>query len=93
MGEVGSVVTVQALTGQQHRGRHQHLYVYLAYCPAPWESAMQPLCTCLLWAVAVPQVLQDEYSGFMSDKIVADYNAFAATLFELFGDRVSRRTL
>jgi hypothetical protein len=44
----------------------------------------------MLHFVASPlQVLQDEYGGFMSDRIIADYEAYASTVFQLFGDRVS----
>jgi len=38
------------------------------------------------------QVLQDEYGGFISEQIVTDYEAYAATVFKLFGDRVSGTT-
>jgi beta-glucosidase/6-phospho-beta-glucosidase/beta-galactosidase len=36
----------------------------------------------------LPQVLQDEYQGFMSERIVEDFNAYASNLFSLYGDRV-----
>lgn len=33
--------------------------------------------------------MQDEYGGFMSERIITDYEHYAATVFKLFGDRVS----
>jgi hypothetical protein len=41
----------------------------------------------------VLQVLQDEYGGFLSERIITDYEHYAATVFNLFGDRVRPCTL
>lgn len=49
----------------------------------------QGIDTMLRSSVSSLQVLQDEYGGFMSDRIIADYEAYASTVFQLFGDRVS----
>jgi hypothetical protein len=39
-------------------------------------------------AAPAPQALEDAYGGFQSDKIVADFAAFAGVAFAAFGDRV-----
>ncbi|CAM0884546.1 unnamed protein product [Alopecurus aequalis] len=39
-----------------------------------------------------PQVLDDEYGGWLSPKIVEDFTAFADVCFKEFGDRVSSWT-
>nr|XP_009417742.1 PREDICTED: beta-glucosidase 22-like [Musa acuminata subsp. malaccensis] len=40
----------------------------------------------------LPQVLEDEYEGWLSHKIVEDFTAFADVCFREFGDRVSQWT-
>lgn len=51
-------------------------------------------CSMLWWLshalVCLPavQVLQDAYGGFISDSIITDYEYYASTVFQLFGDRV-----
>ncbi|VAI73952.1 unnamed protein product [Triticum turgidum subsp. durum] len=35
-----------------------------------------------------PQVLEDKYGGFLSEKIIKDYVEYAELCFKLFGDRV-----
>ncbi|CAN4101175.1 unnamed protein product [Withania somnifera] len=37
----------------------------------------------------LPQVLEDEYGGWLSQKIVKDFTAYADVCFKVFGDRVS----
>ncbi|CAD5167807.1 unnamed protein product [Musa acuminata subsp. malaccensis] len=39
-----------------------------------------------------PQALEDEYGGWLSQKIVEDFTAFADVCFREFGDRVSQWT-
>jgi len=36
-----------------------------------------------------PQVLQDRYGGWLSERVVADYLAFARVVFSALGDRVT----
>ncbi|PIA61389.1 hypothetical protein AQUCO_00300730v1 [Aquilegia coerulea] len=40
----------------------------------------------------LPQALEDDYSGWLSEKIVDDFTAYADTCFNEFGDRVSHWT-
>ncbi|KAH9329987.1 hypothetical protein KI387_002095, partial [Taxus chinensis] len=49
---------------------------------------IQPFVTIYHWDL--PQALYDEYGGFVSDKIVKDFTAYADTCFEAFGDRVKK---
>lgn len=49
-------------------------------------AGIEPVATIYHWDL--PQVLQDEYGGFISEQIVTDYEAYAATVFKLFGDRI-----
>lgn len=62
----------------------QCLSMLRALLEAQQQADTMPCCAALLL-----QVLQDEYGGFMSDRIIADYEAYASTVFQLFGDRVS----
>ncbi|CAI0467647.1 unnamed protein product [Linum tenue] len=39
-----------------------------------------------------PQVLEDEYGGWVSRKMVEDFRAYAEVCFKVFGDRVSHWT-
>ncbi|KAH9309342.1 hypothetical protein KI387_037253, partial [Taxus chinensis] len=50
------------------------------------KNGIKPLVTIFHWDL--PQVLQDEYGGFLSEKIVKDFTSYANTCFEAFGDRV-----
>jgi hypothetical protein len=36
-----------------------------------------------------PQVLQDRYGGWLSERVVADYLAYARAVFRALGDRVT----
>lgn len=45
-----------------------------------------PFVTLFHWDL--PQTLQDEYNGFISPKIVKDFENYAELCFKLFGDRV-----
>ncbi|GLJ16647.1 hypothetical protein SUGI_0285720 [Cryptomeria japonica] len=50
------------------------------------KHGIKPFVTIFHWDL--PQPFQDEYGGFLSDKIVPDFTAYANTCFERFGDRV-----
>ncbi|KAI7982189.1 Beta-glucosidase 12 [Camellia lanceoleosa] len=50
------------------------------------EKGIKPFVTLFHWDT--PQVLEDEYGGFLSQKIVDDYQSFAELCFKEFGDRV-----
>ncbi|XP_008789872.1 beta-glucosidase 22-like [Phoenix dactylifera] len=45
-----------------------------------------------LYHLDLPQVLEDEYGGWLSPKIVDDFTAYADVCFRQFGDRVSHWT-
>ncbi|RYR57969.1 hypothetical protein Ahy_A05g023637 isoform A [Arachis hypogaea] len=47
---------------------------------------IQPFGTILHWDI--PQVLEDEYGGLLSPKIVDDFRDYAEVCFKEFGDRV-----
>ncbi|XP_022871416.1 beta-glucosidase-like [Olea europaea var. sylvestris] len=49
-------------------------------------AGIEPYATIFHWDV--PQCLEDEYGGFLSDKIVKDFCEFAGVCFWEFGDRV-----
>ncbi|KAJ0980652.1 hypothetical protein J5N97_008907 [Dioscorea zingiberensis] len=51
---------------------------------------IQPHVT--LFHYDLPQVLEDEYQGWLSPKIVDDFTSFADVCFREFGDRVSHWT-
>ncbi|KAL6006085.1 hypothetical protein ACLOJK_040130 [Asimina triloba] len=50
------------------------------------ENGIEPCATIFHWDV--PQVLEDEYGGFRSKRILDDYSEFAEFCFKEFGDRV-----
>ncbi|XP_027101991.1 furcatin hydrolase-like [Coffea arabica] len=50
------------------------------------SKGIQPFVTLFHWDV--PQVLEDEYGGFLSPHIVKDFRDFAELCFKEFGDRV-----
>ncbi|XP_072959076.1 beta-glucosidase 22-like [Typha angustifolia] len=45
-----------------------------------------------LYHLDLPQVLEDEYGGWLSPRIVGDFTAYADVCFREFGDRVSHWT-
>ncbi|KDP25142.1 hypothetical protein JCGZ_22677 [Jatropha curcas] len=49
-------------------------------------NGIQPFVTLFHWDL--PQTLEDEYGGFLSSKIVKDFEEYAGICFENFGDRV-----
>uniref|UniRef100_A0A0A0M004 Beta-glucosidase n=1 Tax=Cucumis sativus TaxID=3659 RepID=A0A0A0M004_CUCSA len=50
------------------------------------SKGIQPYVTIFHWDV--PQALEDEYLGFLSEQIIDDYRDFAELCFKEFGDRV-----
>jgi len=51
-------------------------------------NGIEPLVTIYHWDL--PQALEDEYEGWLSRKVVDDFEAYAVELFRAFGDRVKR---
>ncbi|KAK2997005.1 hypothetical protein RJ639_019447, partial [Escallonia herrerae] len=49
-------------------------------------NGITPYVTLFHWDL--PQVLEDEYGGFLSEKIVNDFQYYAEVCFKHFGDRV-----
>ncbi|KAF7025619.1 hypothetical protein CFC21_037784 [Triticum aestivum] len=43
----------------------------------------------MIYQLEYPQILEDEYGGWLSPRIVEDFTAFADVCFREFGDRVS----
>ncbi|XP_057982297.1 beta-glucosidase 13-like [Malania oleifera] len=54
------------------------------------KNGITPFVT--LFHFDLPQVLQDEYKGFLSSQIVDDFKAYADLCFKTFGDRVKHWT-
>ncbi|XP_010267845.1 PREDICTED: putative beta-glucosidase 41 isoform X2 [Nelumbo nucifera] len=52
------------------------------------EKGIQPYVTLYHWDL--PQALEDKYNGWLSRKIVKDFENFAFTCFQAFGDRVKQ---
>ncbi|KAG6630015.1 hypothetical protein CIPAW_14G125400, partial [Carya illinoinensis] len=50
------------------------------------SKGLKPFVTIYHWDI--PQALDDEYGGFLSDKVVEDFGDFADLCFREFGDRV-----
>nr|AEM44334.1 PEN2 [Arabis alpina] len=50
-------------------------------------NEITPLVTIFHWDI--PQDLEDEYGGFLSEQIIDDFRDYASLCFERFGDRVS----
>ncbi|KAG9145528.1 hypothetical protein Leryth_024134 [Lithospermum erythrorhizon] len=50
------------------------------------EKGIQPFVTLYHWDL--PQSLEDNYGGFLSNRIVKDFANYAFTCFKKFGDRV-----
>ncbi|XP_027167865.1 beta-glucosidase 13-like [Coffea eugenioides] len=51
-------------------------------------NGIKPVVTLFHWDL--PQALEDEYGGFLSDKIIHDFHGYANLCFEKFGDRVKQ---
>ncbi|XVE50471.1 hypothetical protein DITRI_Ditri01bG0164700 [Diplodiscus trichospermus] len=50
------------------------------------EKGIQPFVTLYHWDL--PQILEDKYEGWLSRQIVDDFEHYAFTCFQAFGDRV-----
>ncbi|KAL1210841.1 Beta-glucosidase 26, peroxisomal [Cardamine amara subsp. amara] len=50
-------------------------------------NEITPLVTIFHWDI--PQDLEDEYGGFLSEQIIDDFRDYASLCFERFGDRVN----
>ncbi|KAL6205601.1 hypothetical protein ACLB2K_022858 [Fragaria x ananassa] len=50
------------------------------------EKGIQPFVTLYHWDL--PQMLEDKYEGWLSTQIVKDFEHYAITCFQAFGDRV-----
>ncbi|KAL6627634.1 hypothetical protein ACP70R_031360 [Stipagrostis hirtigluma subsp. patula] len=54
------------------------------------DHGIEPHAT--LFQYDLPQVLEDEYNGWLSPQIIADFTAYADVCFREFGDRVTNWT-
>jgi len=52
------------------------------------KNDIEPWVTLYHWDL--PQALEDEYGGWLSEEVVQDFGNYAQTCFEAFGDRVKR---
>lgn len=50
------------------------------------EKGIQPYVTLYHWDL--PQALEDRYEGWLDKQVIKDFENFASTCFEAFGDRV-----
>ncbi|XP_059647408.1 putative beta-glucosidase 41 isoform X2 [Cornus florida] len=50
------------------------------------EKGIQPYVTLYHWDL--PQMLEDSYEGWLSNRIIKDFEHYAFTCFQAFGDRV-----
>ncbi|KFK23456.1 hypothetical protein AALP_AAs43395U000100, partial [Arabis alpina] len=49
-------------------------------------TGIKPIITIYHWDI--PQVLDDEYGGFLSTRVIEDYRNYAKLCFEEFGEKV-----
>ncbi|KAA8526907.1 hypothetical protein F0562_008864 [Nyssa sinensis] len=59
---------------------------YNSLIDALLEKGIQPYVTLYHWDL--PQMLEDRYEGWISNQIVKDFEHYAFTCFQAFGDRV-----
>ncbi|XP_057458463.1 beta-glucosidase 25 isoform X2 [Lotus japonicus] len=59
---------------------------YNSLIDALLEKGIQPFVTLYHWDL--PQMLEDKYEGWLSTQIIKDFEHYAYTCFEAFGDRV-----
>lgn len=70
-------------TGEPNR---EGLNYYNRFIDALLEQGIEPYVTLYHWDL--PQMLEDEYEGWLSERIVKDFENYASTCFRAFGDRV-----
>ncbi|XP_023639781.1 beta-glucosidase 31 [Capsella rubella] len=54
------------------------------------KNGIKPFVTIYHWDI--PQVLEDEYGGFLSPRVIDDFRNYARVCFENFGDKVDMWT-
>ncbi|XP_068644980.1 putative beta-glucosidase 41 [Aristolochia californica] len=59
---------------------------YNSFIDALLEKGIEPYATLYHWDL--PQALEDGYEGWLSSKIIEDFEYYAYTCFQEFGDRV-----
>ncbi|KAA8523782.1 hypothetical protein F0562_010205 [Nyssa sinensis] len=59
---------------------------YNSFINALLEKGIQPYVTLYHWDL--PQKLEDSYEGWLNNQIVKDFEHYACTCFQAFGDRV-----
>jgi beta-glucosidase/6-phospho-beta-glucosidase/beta-galactosidase len=76
---------------------HRHVRVGVSQPKATCSNELKSWCChqpttspVVLYHWDLPQVLQSEYGGFLSPRIVDDFAYYADTAFRLFGSRVKR---
>ncbi|CDY39513.1 BnaA01g24750D [Brassica napus] len=73
--------------GKRSRGVHQGgINYYHGLINGLIEKGITPLVTLFHWDL--PQVLQDDYEGFLDPQIIDDFRDFADLCFEEYGDKV-----
>ncbi|RZB99044.1 Cyanogenic beta-glucosidase isoform B [Glycine soja] len=60
--------------------------IFVGEIPSTVTEGLQPYVILFHWDV--PQVLEDEYGGFLSPHIVDDFRDYAKLCFKEFGNRV-----
>ncbi|KAF8041058.1 LOW QUALITY PROTEIN: hypothetical protein BT93_B3087 [Corymbia citriodora subsp. variegata] len=69
-----------------HGGNQQSIAYYNRLIDELLAHGIKPFVTIFHWDL--PQILEDEYGGFLSSKIVDHFQDFADVCFKEFGDRV-----